>query len=378
MKSSKKSASIAFTGGGTAGHILPGIAVIEVLKKYHSRETDKPGSKGFEMFWICSRSVAEQKLLQKNGIPSYPIAAGKLRRYFSIKNFLDVFLVFGGILQSISILWRKKPALLFSKGGYVSFPPVAAAWLLKIPIIIHESDLDPGLTTRLTARFASKILIPFKESRRFYPDSYREKLVVTGNPVRSDVKNGSKAEGLLFCGVPDNKPIIFAAGGSQGAVRINKLLELCIHELCEKFVVIHQTGFNWTFAFKHNNYRHFTFIDEHYADIAAASDLVISRAGAGAVWEFAIMGKPMILIPINSASSRGDQLRNADFFENNGAAVVLKGKKVNTENLKNVILSLVENDNYRKELVKHAKILCNDNADISVADVIITDIGGIL
>ncbi len=378
MKNRRKSESIAFTGGGTAGHILPGIAVIEVLKNHRTLLPDNSDKKSFDMFWICSGSVAEQKLLENKDIPFYPIVTGKLRRYFSVKNFLDIFLVIGGVLQSLSILRRKKPAILFSKGGFVSFPPVAAAWLLRIPIIIHESDFDPGLTTRLTARFAGKILISFKESSKFYPVSYGEKLVVTGNPVRIELKNGNKTEGLLFCGVTDRKPIIFVVGGSQGAVQINKLLEKCIHELCEKFVVIHQTGSNWTFAFKHENYRPFSYIDEHYADIAAAADLVISRAGAGAVWEFAILGKPMILVPINSAASRGDQLRNADFFENNGAAVVLKGKKVNTENLKNVILSIIENDNFRKNLVKNAHILCGNNADVSVADVIIKDFGGII
>jgi UDP-N-acetylglucosamine--N-acetylmuramyl-(pentapeptide) pyrophosphoryl-undecaprenol N-acetylglucosamine transferase len=376
MKSSRESVSIAFTGGGTAGHILPGIAVIEVLKNHYIKNHHNPENLHLDVFWICSKNAHEQKLLKNQKIPYCSIQTGKLRRYFSLNNLLDVFLVFIGIIQSFFILLRKKPLLLFSKGGFASLPPVVAAWLLKIPIIIHESDLDPGLTTRITAKFAKKILIPFRDSVHFYPDSYEGKLLVTGNPVRSGVKNGSRERGLLFCKLPADKPVLFVAGGSLGAVQINKILGNCIQDLCEKYVVIHQTGSNWTFAFEHRNYRSFAYIDEHYADIAAAADLVVSRAGAGAVWEFSLLRKPMILIPIGSESSRGDQIRNADFFEKNGAAVVLKGKKVNTENLKNAILSIIENDEIRKDLVKNAAVLCCNNAEKVVADIILTHLGG--
>ncbi|NQT58552.1 MAG: undecaprenyldiphospho-muramoylpentapeptide beta-N-acetylglucosaminyltransferase [Bacteroidetes bacterium] len=378
MESYKNAISIAFTGGGTAGHIIPGLAVIEGLKNYSTKHKDKPEAMDFDIFWICSKSKDEQKLLENHEIPFKSILTGKLRRYFSLKNFLDIFLVLGGILQSLFILWRGKPSILFSKGGFVSLPPVAAAWILRIPVIIHESDFDPGLTTRLTAKFAKKILIPFNESCSFYPNSSVKKLVVTGNPVRSGVKNGNKAKGLSYCGVSAIKPVIFIAGGSQGAVQINKILEKCINELCERFIVIHQTGSNWTFEFEHKNYKSYRYIDEHYADIAAAADVVISRAGAGAIWEFALIGKPMILIPKGSDSSRGDQVRNADFFEKKGAAVVLKGKKVNTENLKNAILSIIENDDMRKTLVNNAALLCEKNAEMIVADVIITHLGGII
>jgi len=378
MESLKKSVSIAFTGGGTAGHILPGVAVIEVLKNHCTKNHDNPENINVDIFWICSKNFHEQKLLDTHGVPFKSILTGKLRRYFSLRNFLDIFLIIGGTLQSLFILWRRKPSILFSKGGFVSFPPVVAAWILRIPIIIHESDFDPGLTTRLTAKCAEKILIPFGESSSFYPDSYREKLVITGNPVRSSVKVGKKEKGLLFCKVTDSKPIVFVAGGSQGAVQINRLLEKCIKDLCERFVVIHQTGSNWTFEFEHENYRSFAYIDEHYADIASAADLVVSRAGAGAVWEFALLGKPMILIPIDSGSSRGDQIRNAEFFEKKDAAVVLKGKKVNTENLKNAILEVIENDDFSKKLVNNAALLCGDNAEKIVSDVIITHLGGII
>jgi UDP-N-acetylglucosamine--N-acetylmuramyl-(pentapeptide) pyrophosphoryl-undecaprenol N-acetylglucosamine transferase len=378
MKSFTKSVSIAFTGGGTAGHILPGLAVVEVLKNYYAQNPGETEHDKVAIFWICSKSEPEQNLLKNHRIPFKPILSGKLRRYFSLKNLLDIFFIIGGTLQSLRILWREKPEILFSKGGYVSLPPVVAAWILRIPIIIHESDIDPGLTTRITANFAKKILIPFMESSSFYPNSCREKVVVTGNPVRNSMKNGDKEKGLAFCSAPGGQPVIFVAGGSQGAVQINKILENCIQELCERFFVIHQTGSNWTFAFKHNNYRSFEYIGENYADIATAADLVISRAGAGAVWEFSLLGKPMILIPLGSESSRGDQIRNAEFFEKNNAAIVLKGKKVNTENLKNAILSIIENDDLHKKLVNNAALLCRDNAEKLVADIVITHLGGII
>lgn len=378
MKSFTKSVSIAFTGGGTAGHILPGLAVVEALKDHYAQNRVGTDHEKVAIFWICSKSALEQNLLEKHSTPFKPILSGKLRRYFSLKNLLDIFFIIGGTLQSLSILWREKPAILFSKGGFVSLPPVVAAWFLRIPIIIHESDFDPGLTTLITAKFAKRILIPFMESSSFYPDSCRKKLVVTGNPVRNSMKNGDKEKGLSFCRAPRGMPVIFVAGGSQGAVQINKILENCIQELCDKFVVIHQTGSNWTFEFEHENYRSFEYIDEYYADIAAAADLVISRAGAGAVWEFSLLSKPMILIPLGLESSRGDQIRNAEFFEKNNAAIVLNGKKVNTENLKNAILSIIENDNLHKKLVNNAALLCVNNAEKLVADAIITHLGGII
>ena len=367
---------IVFTGGGTAGHITPGVAVFEDLRKYALTIKGQAGTFTPEVVWICSRSNTEQMLLDTYGIPFKFIFTGKLRRYFSIKNFFDIFLVIIGFIQSLFILRNEKPAILFSKGGFVSLSPVLAARMLRIPIIIHESDYDPGLTTRITARFANKILIPFKESNIFYPESYKKKIMVTGNPMRSGILNGSKLRGLSYCGIKNNKKIIFIVGGSQGALQINKLLEKCVGELCEQFIVIHQTGGNWTFEFKHPNYRAYNYINAQYADIAAAADIVVSRAGAGAVWEFAVLGKPMILIPKGLDSSRGDQVRNAEFFEKKHAAIVLKGKKVNTENLINAILTILKNDDLRITLAKNAALLCDMNAKGKIIDVIIKQIGG--
>jgi UDP-N-acetylglucosamine--N-acetylmuramyl-(pentapeptide) pyrophosphoryl-undecaprenol N-acetylglucosamine transferase len=378
MKEKSVKSVIAFTGGGSAGHIYPGLAVLDACKEIWKEPAGEKyvNNTDLNYFWICSREKRERAYTESRGIPTYSIHAGKLRRYFSLKNIIDIFAVMAGILEAVWIMIKRKPALLFSKGGYVSFPPVLAAWICRIPIVIHESDFDPGLTTRLSMRAASTILIPYEASKPFYPPKYQSKLAVTGNPVRSELLTGSKEKGLDFCGVKTELPVILVLGGSSGAIDINKTLEGCLESLTEKYFVIHQTGKHWTSDFRHENYRQYKYLEKPLADILALADLVVSRAGAGAVSELALVGKPMILLPLNSAVSRGDQIRNAAYFESERAAVVIKGKIITSEVLKNAIIALAEDPEKRKILAGHAASLSAPGAAAAAAKILIAKIRG--
>ncbi len=378
MKEKTVKSAIAFAGGGSAGHIIPGLAVIEACKEIWSETGEEGPDKDpdLEYFWICSRNRRERALLDGRGIPTYSIHAGKLRRYFSLKNVIDFFSVLAGTLEALWILIKRKPVLLFSKGGYVSLPPVLAAGICRIPIVIHESDYDPGLTTRLSMRIASTILIPYESSIPCYPHKYQSKLVVTGNPVRKELLFGSKEKGLAFCGVTAGLPVVLVLGGSLGAIRINKILEGCLESLTEKYIVIHQTGENWTGDFRHENYRQYSYLGKPLADILASADLVVSRAGAGAISELALLGKPMILLPLSSTASRGDQLRNAAYFESKGAAIVIKEKIITSEGLKNAIIALAEDPEKRKTLAGQAASLSAPEAAAAAAEILMSKIRG--
>ncbi|MCF7943346.1 MAG: UDP-N-acetylglucosamine--N-acetylmuramyl-(pentapeptide) pyrophosphoryl-undecaprenol N-acetylglucosamine transferase [Spirochaetia bacterium] len=378
MKEKSVKSVIAFTGGGSAGHIIPGLAVIDACKEIWNESVGEKCVMNPDLtyFWICSRKKSERALLDDLGIQTYTIHAGKLRRYFSLKNVIDFFSVLAGTLEALWIMIKRKPALLFSKGGYVSLPPVLAAGICRIPIVIHESDYDPGLTTRFSMRIASAILIPYKASMACYPRKYQSKLVVTGNPVRKELLFGSKEKGLAYCGVKTELPVVLVLGGSLGAIGINKIFEGCLESLTEKYFVIHQTGEHWSTDFRHENYRQYSYLGKPLADIIAMSDLVVSRAGAGAISELALVGKPMILIPLSSAVSRGDQIRNAAYFEYEGAAVVIKEKIITSEGLKNAIIALAEDPEKRKTLGGHAASLSVPGAAAAAAGILIAKIRG--
>jgi len=306
---------IVFTGGGSGGHVFPGLAVMEELRKRWSGE----------FLWIGSAKGIERSIVEKWGVPYRAIPSGKLRRELSIRNFFDAFRVVGGIIAAFFLLRRIRPAALFSKGGYVSVPPVIAARLCRIPVVTHESDADPGLATRINARFASVIFVAYDETRDYFPEGLRSRVQVSGNPVRLDIFSGDRVRGRAIVGAPDDKLVLLVLGGSQGAAQVNRLVEGALSGLIEHFVVVHQTGQRKDGATRPipGSYFPVDFMQDEYSDILAAADLVLCRAGAGTLWELALTGKPSILVPLAGVATRGDQVRNAELFAVRGAAYVL-------------------------------------------------------
>ena len=327
---------VLFTGGGTGGHVYPGLAILSHLRKRGP----------YEVAWIGSKKGVERSLVEEEGVPFIGIPAGKFRREFSLKNFTDLFRVAGGIVASLYRLQRLKPHLLFSKGGFVSVPPVLAAFVLRIPVISHESDMDPGLATRLALPVARKLLVPFPESVEKYPIRYRSKLVVTGNPVREEIFQGSPEVGRRLLGLREGKPILLVLGGSQGAMEINRLVWSSLEELVKDFQVVHQVGPLHTETpeleeiSRLEGYVAKGYFKGELPHVLATADLVVSRAGAGTLWEQAALCKPMLLIPLRGTGTRGDQVRNARLFELHGWAKALYDEPIPKERFLSEVRSL--------------------------------------
>ncbi|MBO4338080.1 MAG: undecaprenyldiphospho-muramoylpentapeptide beta-N-acetylglucosaminyltransferase [Lachnospiraceae bacterium] len=301
---------IVLTGGGTAGHVTPNLAILPTLR-----------SLDYEIHYIGSYEGIEKKLVADFDIPYYEISTGKLRRYFDAKNFSDPFRVMKGFAQARSILKKIKPDVIFSKGGFVSVPVVRAASTLKIPCIIHESDMTPGLANKLCIPVASKICCNFPETLQSLPP---ERSVLTGTPIRQELRQGSKQAGLKLCGFDETRPVILVIGGSQGAANINTAVRECLDELLMDFQIAHICG-----PGKLDNvllvkpgYKQFEYVKAELKDLFAMADIVISRAGANAICELLELQKPNLLIPL-MAGSRGDQILNAASFEAQGFSMVL-------------------------------------------------------
>ena len=315
------SKKIVLTGGGTAGHVTPNIALLPSLK-----------AAGYEVTYMGSLDGIEKKLIADFSIPYYGVSTGKLRRYFDVKNFTDPFRIIKGFSDAKKYLKEIKPDIVFSKGGFVSVPIVRAAHTLKIPCIIHESDITPGLANKLCIPVAEKICCNFPETLQYVPAN---KGVLTGTPIRAELLSGSKSAGLRYLGFTDSKPVIMIIGGSQGARNINIRIRSCLKELLKDFNIIHLCG-------KGNideslagtpGYRQYEYIKEELKDLFAAADLVISRAGANAICEILTLRKPNLLIPLPTSGSRGDQLLNAESFETQGFSLVLPEEKMTDETL---------------------------------------------
>jgi UDP-N-acetylglucosamine--N-acetylmuramyl-(pentapeptide) pyrophosphoryl-undecaprenol N-acetylglucosamine transferase len=308
---------IAFSGGGTGGHIYPALAIADALRE----------AGGVDMFWIGSKKGMDRRIVEEAGIRFYGICAGKLRRYFSLRNIIDFFKVLWGLREARRILSRENPDLLFSKGGFVSVPPVLAAANLGIPVHTHESDISPGLATRINARFAERIWTAYKESADAFLPSMRLRLRCSGNPVRRAFRHASSARGRAFLEersgqkITAGQKILLVLGGSQGAKEINELVEAGRAELSRWFFVVHQTGGSALEAGP--NYLPLPYLKEEMPDVLAAAALVLGRSGAGTVWEAATAGIPMALIPLAGSGTRGDQVENAAYFEKHGAALTL-------------------------------------------------------
>jgi UDP-N-acetylglucosamine--N-acetylmuramyl-(pentapeptide) pyrophosphoryl-undecaprenol N-acetylglucosamine transferase len=361
--------TIAFTGGGTGGHVFPGIAVAEKL--LCDEETTN-----IHIVWIGSNGGMEKEILGRYNIPFISIPAGKLRRYFSILNFIDIFKIIGGFFAALFFLKKIKADLLFSKGGFVTVPPVFAAKILRIPVISHESDLDSGLATKINGRFSGKMFFAYKETMdSWVKKSPSQEVLVTGNPVRKEIFDGIRSRARTALNIPEDKKVILVLGGSQGAREVNNLVEEIIDDLTNSYFLIHQMGKLSYKKSDRKNYITASLFKEEFSDILAASDLVVSRAGAGTLWENGVLGKPAILIPLGAGSSRGDQVRNADYFENQGAAVVLKGNNVNSTRLFREINKLLDTKSVITELEKNVKLICNTDSAEQIVDIIKQDIG---
>ena len=354
--------TIAFTGGGTAGHIFPGLAVLAELKRLLEKENCK-----HRLFWIGSSLGMDRSIAEAAGIEFFGIPSGKLRRYLSIKNAVDLFRVAAGFFKAVRILKREKVSLLFSKGGFVSVPPSAAAAFLGIRLFTHESDYSPGLATKINACFVMKtngrIFTAYKETAGYFKNNVRQFVIESGNPVRMSFRNANPAKGRAFLGVSNDARILLVLGGSQGAKEINELVKAVLPELTLIYTVVHQTGPGnlWDLPAA-EKYRHYPFIKEELPDVMAAAELVMGRSGAG-IWEWAVMGKPMLLIPLAGANTRGDQIENAAFFAKAGAAFALTGSDVNPESLLDGIRSIAHNNERRLEMAAaSAKIGERDSA----------------
>jgi UDP-N-acetylglucosamine--N-acetylmuramyl-(pentapeptide) pyrophosphoryl-undecaprenol N-acetylglucosamine transferase len=348
---------IVITGGGTGGHIFPNMAVIGELRR-----------RGCEsILWVGDRRGREEGYAKQLGVVYRGIFTGKLRRYFSLKNIWDVFRVCAGVFQSFFLLLRFRPDIVFSKGGFVAVPPVFAARMLRIPVVTHESDILPGLATKIIAMSAMIVCVSWKKTEDFFSG---KNVVLTGNPLREVITSGQRARGLRFLGFPESLPTVLVIGGSLGASSLNKATWEMRDRFDLPFNLVHQCGEGKRRmdASDDARYRQFEFIRDEMGDVLAAADIVISRSGAGALFEIGYMKKPSILVPLPKSKSRGEQVRNARYFKEHGAAVVLEDEVFSGEVLFRTIGKLLENPSLMKEMGQNAASLCTQDAAKRIVD----------
>ena len=330
---------IVLTGGGTAGHVTPNIALIARLKE-----------EGYKISYIGSYTGIEKTLIKEQGIPYYGISSGKLRRYFDLKNFTDPFRVLKGFGEARKLLKKLQPDIVFSKGGFVSVPVVVAAGRLKIPTIIHESDMTPGLANRLCIPSAVKVCCNFPETKSHLPEG---KAVVTGTPIRQELLSGDPQKGRDFTGFTSDKPVILIIGGSLGAQAVNTAVRNILPQLLPEFQVVHLCGKGKKDESLTGltGYVQYEYIEKELADLFAMADIVISRAGANAICELQALKKPNLLIPLSANASRGDQILNARSFEKQGFSMVLEEEEITDQVLLDAVKKLFENrDTYRRAM----------------------------
>lgn len=326
---------IVLTGGGTAGHVTPNIALLPGLKE-----------RGYDIHYIGSYNGIEKELIQQFGIPYHGISSGKLRRYFSMQNFTDPFRVLKGFSEARKIIKELKPDVIFSKGGFVSVPVVIAGKQCHVPTIIHESDMTPGLANKLAIPSASNVCCNFPETLEHLP---KGKAVLTGCPIRQELLSGDRAAALKFCGLSGKKPVLLIIGGSLGSIVVNNAVRSILTELLKEFDIVHLCGKDKTDETLKgvNGYVQFEYIQQELRDLFALADVVISRAGANAICELLALHKPNLLIPLSANASRGDQILNAHSFERQGFSMVLEEEELNGDALLSSIQKLYrEKDAY--------------------------------
>jgi UDP-N-acetylglucosamine--N-acetylmuramyl-(pentapeptide) pyrophosphoryl-undecaprenol N-acetylglucosamine transferase len=328
---------ILLTGGGTAGHVTPNIALLPALR-----------SRGYAISYIGSAKGIERELMARENVPYFAIPTGKLRRYLDLRNFTDIFRIKMGFLKSLFLVARLRPRILFSKGGFVSCPVVWACWLLRVPVIIHESDISPGLANKLSLPFAKKTCYSFPETAAHLPKS---KAIQTGIPVREALFAGDAAKGRALCGFTDAKPVVMVIGGSLGAQAVNACVRQSLDTLLREYQVCHVCG-KGNLAENLPGYAPFEYVNEELAHLFAMADVVISRAGATALFELVALNKPNLLIPLPLSASRGDQILNAQSFEKQGFSAVLAQEKMTVETLVQNVKNVYENKDAMKRAMK--------------------------
>lgn len=334
---------IILTGGGTAGHVTPNLALLSVLKAH-----------GYEVRYIGSYNGIEKTLVEQAGIPYDGISSGKLRRYFDWKNFTDPFRVMKGYGEARKLLKKYQPEIVFSKGGFVAVPVVMAAKHLHIPVIIHESDMTPGLANKLAIPSATKVCCNFSETLKYLP---ADKAIHTGCPIRAELLTGSKAAGLKLTGFSDKKPVLMIIGGSLGAVAVNNAVRAALPQLLAQFQVVHLCGKNNLDETLQDTagYVQYEYMGEPLKDLFAMADIVISRAGANAICELLALRKPNLLIPLGSAASRGDQILNAESYHKKGYSMLLPQDELTVERLVQDVQTLYANRTQYQETMALAE-----------------------
>ena len=356
LQSSKKN-KIVLTGGGTAGHVSPNLALIPALT-----------ADNWEIFYIGSSNGLEKQLVAEVGLPYYGISSGKLRRYFSWQNFIDPFKVIKGIFDAYGAIAKIKPQVVFSKGGFVTVPVILASWLQRIPVIIHESDFSSGLANRLSLPFATKVCVTFPETAKNLA-KYGSKVQHTGLPIRPDIRNGKADRGRAFCGIYGDLPVLFVVGGSTGSAKINLVVRSILDILTQKYQVVHACGKGHLDPNlkDYPRYCQFEYLGTELADVLAMADLVVSRSGANAIFEFLTLRKPNLLIPLSKLSSRGDQILNAKSFQSRGYSAVLFEEDLTSESLLNAIADL---DQRRDEYIQNMSQSKDNRAIAQIVDLI--------
>lgn len=319
---------IILTGGGTAGHVTPNIALIPRLLELR-----------YDIQYIGSYQGIEKELIQPFGIPYHGISSGKLRRYFSVQNFTDPFRVLKGFGEAKRLIKELQPDVIFSKGGFVSVPVVLAGKHNKVPTIIHESDMTPGLANKIAIPSATKVCCNFPETLEHLP---KDKAVLTGSPIRQELLSGNRIAAMDLCHFSADKPVILVIGGSLGSVAVNNAVRLALPELLEHFQIVHLCGKGKVddSLTSMKGYTQFEYIKDELRDIFALADIVISRAGANAICELLALRKPNLLIPLSANASRGDQILNARSFERQGFSMVLEEEELTKESLLEAVRKL--------------------------------------
>lgn len=347
------------TGGGTAGHVTPNLALVPKLK-----------DNNFEIKYIGSNNGIEKEIIGKNNIPFYGISSGKLRRYFSVKNFTDPFKVIKGVGQSLRILSKEKPDVIFSKGGFVAVPVVIAASIKGIPVVAHESDITPGLANKLSAPFCDKLCVTFRESLKYIKG---DKGILTGSPIREDILNGNKNKGLKICNFEGNKEILFIMGGSLGSQIINNEIRKNLKKLLRDFDIIHICGKGNIddSLIQEKGYKQFEYVSEELPHLMKCADYILSRAGANSIFEFLALKKPTLLIPLSKKASRGDQILNSKSFEKEGYSLVIEEEELNENTLYDKILELKDK---KAELIRNMNNSKSTNAVDSLVKILLNSI----
>ncbi len=360
---------ILFTGGGTGGHIYPILAVKRTIEKYNQ---------DVKFLYLGTDGFAN-RAFKKENLKCRFILTGKFRRYFSVLNFIDVFKIPIGLIQSLWHVFFFMPDVVFAKGAYGSGPVVFASWLYRIPIIIHESDIVPGLANKIVSRFAKKIIVSFEEAKKYFPS---QKTIVLGNPIREEIIQGNKEEAKKIFGLNSGKPVVLIMGGSQGARRINEIVINTLPRLLEKCEVIHISGENNFKLAKaeaekmfhgqmEKMYHLYPFLEEQELKHAyAISDVIVNRTSAGAIFEISANGKPSVLIPLSNSAS-DHQIENAKALAKTGGAIILDENNLTINMFLDAIFGILDNPQKAQEMGKKAKSFYKPETNQKIAEEIL-------